>query len=83
MKHRAVAINHENWGWKSENGKFSPVMTDMEPPELLNVVRCKCNKKLSYRKETVRLLHNIEITNQDLTLKPYSADRPISIKSRS
>jgi len=35
-------------------------------------------KKLSYRKETARMLHN-----QGLTLKPYRADRPISIKSRS
>ena len=28
MKHPAVAINHENWEWKS-NGKFSPIMTDI------------------------------------------------------
>ena len=38
-------------------------------------------KRLGYRKETVRLLH--KYWNQDLTLKPYSADSPISIKSRS
>ena len=31
-------------------------------------------KKPSYRKQTVRLLHNIE------TLKPYRTNRPISIK---
>ena len=42
------------------------------------VGRMKMKKTLSYRKQTVRLLHNIEIT-----LKPYSADRPISIKPRA
>ena len=46
-------------------------------------LRCKSqnykDKKLSYRKQTVRLLH---YWNQGLTLKPYNADRPISIKPR-
>jgi len=36
------------------------------------------NKKLSYRKKTVQLLHNIEIMH---TKAIYIADRPISIKS--
>ena len=36
----------KNWGCKSECGKYFPIMTDMEPapPELLNVIRCKCKK---------------------------------------
>jgi len=38
------------------------------------------DKKLSCHKETVPLLYNIEI---GLTLKSYSADRPISIKPRA
>ena len=33
-----------DWGWKIENGKLIPIMTDQQaaPDSLLNVIRCKC-----------------------------------------
>ena len=32
------------WGWKDDNGKLAPIPTDKEvgPPNLLNVIRCRC-----------------------------------------
>ena len=36
----------------------------------------KGDRKLSHRKQAVRLLHNIEM--QGFILKPFSADRPVS-----
>ena len=45
-----------SWGWKISNGKFSPVMTDIEadPPDILKIIRsgCKesCTSRYSYRK---------------------------------
>jgi len=38
-----------DWGWKIENGKMAPIMTDQNvaPEELLLVIRCNC--KLSSR----------------------------------
>ena len=37
-------LNPIDWGWNLADGKFEPVMTDIEPgpPEILNVIRCKC-----------------------------------------
>ena len=37
-------LKPEDWGWKLENGKYVPTMTD-EPPatsDILNVIRCNC-----------------------------------------
>ena len=33
-----------SWGWKTKNGVFAPVMTDLDPApeELLKFVQCKC-----------------------------------------
>ena len=33
-----------DWGWKMQDGKLVPIMTDQEiaPESLLKVIRCKC-----------------------------------------
>ena len=45
--HPSMTIEPEDWGWKKENQKYCPIMTDIEPApsDLLNVVRCKCKKR--------------------------------------
>ena len=41
----AVGINPLQWGWKRVEDKFVPIMTNLEPapPDILNIIRCKCN----------------------------------------
>ena len=37
-------LDPTDWGWKIDNAQLIPVMTtkDAGPPEILNIVRCKC-----------------------------------------
>ena len=37
-------LKPEDWGWRTIDGRYEPIMTDLEavPEELLSVVRCKC-----------------------------------------
>ena len=37
-------LNHENWGWKVDNGTFTPIRTmkPVAPDNILKVIRCKC-----------------------------------------
>ena len=45
-----------SWRWKISNGKYSPIMTDIEagPSNILKVIRCgckgSCNSRCSCRK---------------------------------
>ena len=45
-----------NWGWKIRNGKFSPIMTDIEasPTDILKIIRCggkgSCSSRYSCKK---------------------------------
>ena len=49
-----------SWGWKISNGKYSPIMTDIEtgPPDILKIIRCgckgSCNSRYSCRKAGVK-----------------------------
>ena len=44
-----INLEPEKWGWKKDNGVLVPIPTDKEiaPPDLLQIVRCKC--KMSSR----------------------------------
>ena len=37
-------IDPLSWGWKISNGKYFPIMTDIEagPPDVLKIIRCGC-----------------------------------------
>ena len=39
-----------DWGWKMQDGKLVPVMTDQDiaPDSLTNVIRCKCKVSKLY-----------------------------------
>ena len=49
-------IDPLRWGWKIVNGKYYPIMTDIEagPPDILKIIRCgckgSCNSRCSCRK---------------------------------
>ena len=38
------SLNQEGWGWKLQGDSLVPMMMDLDPapPEILNVIRCKC-----------------------------------------
>lgn len=40
-----VNVRADDWGWQLVDGQYMPVATNMDvaPPDILNVVRCKCS----------------------------------------
>ena len=39
-------LDHNDWGWKEENGSLCPTMTDLDaaPSKVFNFIRCKCKE---------------------------------------
>lgn len=42
-----IQLNPLEWGWKSSNGTYDPVMTDLNaaPDNILRLIRCNCKSK--------------------------------------
>ena len=75
-------IDPQSWGWKISNGKYFPIMTDIEagPPDVLKIIRCgckrPCNSRCSCRKTGLKCVfsckgcHGVTCSNviEDLDL---------------